>query len=151
MWSNDTGIKLIRTISLVACFIYFHYRYATGLDACIAVTVVAYVWGISEALQNEYRKVDRQETEISENDRKSESVDPVKSAILLCNSFLNEGVHSSDKLLWNTLLKHRGHDVRIVSYGDLDNPVDVCLECEDCGEVVLSAELYTICARSDIE
>lgn len=29
--------------------------------------------------------------------------------------------------------KHRGHKVDIVSYGDWDNPANVCLECEDCG------------------
>lgn len=45
--------------------------------------------------------------------------------------------------------KHRGHKVSIVSYGDWDNPEDVCLECEDCGEVVLDAEIYTLCARED--
>lgn len=53
-------------------------------------------------------------------------------------------------LLWNELLKHRGHNVSIVSYGDFDNPADVCLECEDCGEVVLDAEIYTLCSRNDI-
>jgi hypothetical protein len=54
-----------------------------------------------------------------------------------------------DNLLWNILLKHRGHHVGIVSYGDPDDPADVCLECEDCNEVVLDAEIYTICARED--
>ena len=52
-------------------------------------------------------------------------------------------------ILWNELKKHRGHKVNIVSYGDWDNPSDICLECEDCGEVVLDAELYTLCARED--
>ena len=52
-------------------------------------------------------------------------------------------------ILWNELKKHRGHKVSIVSYGDWDNPEDVCLECEDCGEVVLDAETYTLCARED--
>lgn len=50
-------------------------------------------------------------------------------------------------ILWNELKKHRGHNVKIVSYGDLENPADICLECEDCGEVVLDAEIYTLCAR----
>ena len=54
-----------------------------------------------------------------------------------------------DKILWNELLKHRGHNVNIVSYGDWDEPDDVCLECEDCNEVILDAEIYTICARED--
>ena len=53
----------------------------------------------------------------------------------------------ANMILWDTLLKHRGHNVSIVSYGDIDNPVNVCLECKDCGEVILDAELYTICAR----
>lgn len=53
----------------------------------------------------------------------------------------------ANMILWDALLKHRGHNVSIVSYGDIDNPVNVCLECEDCGEVILDAELYTICAR----
>lgn len=39
--------------------------------------------------------------------------------------------------------------LEIVSYGDLENPADICLECEDCGEVVLDAEIYTLCARED--
>lgn len=52
-------------------------------------------------------------------------------------------------LLWNALHKHRGHKVVIATYGDLDNPADVCLECEDCGEVILDAELYTLCAREE--
>lgn len=51
--------------------------------------------------------------------------------------------------LWHKLLKHRGHHVEIVSYGDVDDPVDVCLECNDCCEVILDAELYTLCARDD--
>lgn len=45
--------------------------------------------------------------------------------------------------------KHRGHQVYITSYGDPEHPANICLECEDCGEVVLDAELYTICARED--
>ena len=55
-----------------------------------------------------------------------------------------------DKILWDILKKHRGHKVSIVSYGNYDNPENISLECEDCGEVILDAELYTICAREDI-
>ena len=54
-----------------------------------------------------------------------------------------------DEILWNALLAHRGHAVNIVSYGDWNEPQNVCLECEDCGCVVLDAELYTICMRED--
>lgn len=50
-------------------------------------------------------------------------------------------------ILWNLLLKHRNHNVAIVTYGNPDAPADVCLECEDCGEVVLDAELHTLAAR----
>ena len=56
----------------------------------------------------------------------------------------------ANMILWNELKKHRGHKVDIVSYGDWDNPANVCLECEDCGEVVLGAGIYTLCARKDI-
>lgn len=52
-------------------------------------------------------------------------------------------------ILWNELKKHRGHKVNIISYGDWNNPTNICLECEDCGEVVLDAEIYTLCARED--
>lgn len=46
--------------------------------------------------------------------------------------------------------KHRGHHVSIVSYGGWDDPKNISLECEDCNEVILDAELYTICEREDI-
>lgn len=49
------------------------------------------------------------------------------------------------------LKSHRGHKVSIVSYGSWEDPVDVCLECEDCNEVILDAELCTVCAREDVE
>lgn len=52
-----------------------------------------------------------------------------------------------DDALWNLLLKHQNHSVAIVTYGDPDAPADVCLECGDCGEVVLDAEIYTLAAR----
>ena len=58
----------------------------------------------------------------------------------------DQDVEGTD-MLWDLLLKHRNHDVAIVTYGDPDAPADVCLECEDCGEVVLDAELYTLTAR----
>ena len=54
-----------------------------------------------------------------------------------------------DNVLWEILLNHRGHHVVIASYGDADDPADVCLECEDCNEIVLDAGIYTICARED--
>lgn len=51
-----------------------------------------------------------------------------------------------DKILWYLLLKHVGHRVEIAIYG---NENDVCLECLDCNEVLLDADIYTICARED--
>lgn len=53
--------------------------------------------------------------------------------------------------LWKALGEHWGHNVRIVKYGDLDDPADICLECDDCGLVILDAELYTLQARDDKE
>ena len=58
-------------------------------------------------------------------------------------------VDNVDNILWNKLLQHRGHNVKIVVYGNVHSPANVALECEDCNEVVLDAELYTICSRSD--
>lgn len=53
-----------------------------------------------------------------------------------------------DKILWNILKNHVGHNVEIVEYG---NAKDFCLECTDCNEVLLDAEIYTICEREDAE
>ena len=56
-----------------------------------------------------------------------------------------------DNLLWNALLKHRGHNVEIAVYGDPYDPADVCLECTDCNEVILDSEIYTLTGRSDLD
>lgn len=56
---------------------------------------------------------------------------------------------TDNNLLREKLLKHIGHHVVIASYGDTDNPVDVCLECEDCGEVILDSEIYDIFTIED--
>jgi len=56
-----------------------------------------------------------------------------------------------NNLLWEALKSHIGHEVSIVAYGDTENPADICLECEDCGEVILDAELYTLCAVDETE
>lgn len=53
--------------------------------------------------------------------------------------------------LWKALEEHWGHEVCIAKYGDPDSPADICLECEDCGLVILDAELYTLQARIDAE
>ena len=53
-------------------------------------------------------------------------------------------------VLWEKLKKHIGHSVEIVCYGDEENPQNISLECNDCGEVIIDAELYTLSARDDI-
>lgn len=42
------------------------------------------------------------------------------------------------------LKPHIGHKVVCVAYGHLEDPVDVCIECEDCGCVLVSAEDFEI-------
>lgn len=54
-----------------------------------------------------------------------------------------------EDMLWNLLLKHKGHNVAIVTYGNPNAPADVCLECEDCSKVILDAEIYTLSARDE--
>ena len=58
---------------------------------------------------------------------------------------------SADELLWNLLKAHFGHTVEIAAYGDPEDPVCLCLEDMETNEVILDAELYTICAREDTE
>lgn len=40
------------------------------------------------------------------------------------------------------LLEHLGHKLTVVIYGPKKNPHDVCIECEDCNEVIYSWETY---------
>ena len=47
-------------------------------------------------------------------------------------------------MIRDKLMRHRGHNVVCVSYGDWNNPADVCIECEDCNEVLISAEDFEI-------
>ena len=35
----------------------------------------------------------------------------------------------SDQMLWDMLKSHIGHQVRIVAYGDTDDPMDICPIC----------------------
>ncbi len=65
---------------------------------------------------------------------------------------VNDESTNDDMLLWNLLKKHTGHEVHVVLYGDNNgNIADVCLECEDCNEVILDSEIYTLAARNDKE
>lgn len=52
-----------------------------------------------------------------------------------------------DNYLWELLKEHVGHEVKIVAYGDPENPGCIVLECEECGEVVVDASMYTLQAR----
>ena len=48
-----------------------------------------------------------------------------------------------DNYMAKKLMEHIGHNVVIAPYVDNDgNTVDVCLECEDCNEIVIDAEDY---------
>ena len=62
----------------------------------------------------------------------------------------NERRNRCSPLLHDKLNKHRGHHISIASYGDWDDPENISLKCEDCNEVILDAELYTICGREDV-
>ena len=42
--------------------------------------------------------------------------------------------------MYEKLRNHIGHNIVCVAYGDINNPVDICIECEDCNEVLVSAE-----------
>ena len=44
--------------------------------------------------------------------------------------------------MYRKLKNHIGHNVVCVVYGDIENPHDVCIECEDCCEVLVSAESF---------
>ena len=44
--------------------------------------------------------------------------------------------------MYEKLKNHIGHDIVCVAYGDIDNPDDFCIECEDCNEVLVSAETF---------
>lgn len=42
--------------------------------------------------------------------------------------------------MWDKLLPHIGHDIVSIYYGDADDPADICIECETCNCVLVSAE-----------
>lgn len=44
------------------------------------------------------------------------------------------------KLLKEKLKRHVGHDLTCVWYGDINAPRDICIECLDCNEVLVSCE-----------
>lgn len=46
--------------------------------------------------------------------------------------------------MFEKLRPHVGHNVVCVCYGDWNDPVDICIECEDCGCILVSAEDYDV-------
>jgi len=45
---------------------------------------------------------------------------------------------------------HYGHNVSIAIWGDEDDPANISLVDENTNEIIIDAELYTLCARDDI-
>ena len=45
--------------------------------------------------------------------------------------------------IYEQLRPHIGHNIACVAYGqNKEDPVDICIECEDCNEVLISAETF---------
>lgn len=44
--------------------------------------------------------------------------------------------------MYENLKPHIGHNVVCTCYGGADDPNDICIECEDCCEVLISAETF---------
>lgn len=44
--------------------------------------------------------------------------------------------------MYEKLKPHISHRVVCSCYGNPDDPADICIECEDCNEVLVSAEDY---------
>ena len=42
------------------------------------------------------------------------------------------------------LMEHFGHEVEIACYGDVEDPVNVSLECLDCGCVICDSDIYDL-------
>lgn len=64
-------------------------------------------------------------------------------------SFEVDNESGKNNNLWNLLKSHYGHKVEIAVYGDVDNPANISLEDIDTNEVILDAELYSICESED--
>lgn len=53
-------------------------------------------------------------------------------------------------LMYDKLKNHIGHHVVCSSYGDAESPADICIECEDCNEVLVSADDYEVADREEL-
>ncbi len=47
----------------------------------------------------------------------------------------------NEELLYDDLSQHLGHKIVIIAYGDPSIPANIAIECEDCNEVLLSADV----------
>jgi DNA-directed RNA polymerase subunit RPC12/RpoP len=54
-----------------------------------------------------------------------------------------QGQMINEPKMYDILRPHIGHNIVCVCYGeDNKDPVDICIECEDCGTVLISSEAY---------
>lgn len=53
--------------------------------------------------------------------------------------------------MYEKLKNHIGHNIVCVAYGDIKNPHDICIECEDCNEVLVSAENFDFEENDDMK
>lgn len=53
---------------------------------------------------------------------------------------LDERLMPSMNWMMQKLYPHVGHHIVCVTYGDPNDPHDVCIECESCGCVLVSGE-----------
>ena len=88
-------------------------------------------------------------TEIVISHSEEQAVHDLVARFLYFNPSYKIKIIKTEIVNQNSQERNRGHEVSIVSYGDWDNQEDICLECEDCGEVILDAEIYTLCTRED--
>ena len=51
--------------------------------------------------------------------------------------------------MFDKLKPHLGHRVAISYYGSHDNPDDICIECTDCCEVLVSAQTFAECEERE--
>ena len=58
----------------------------------------------------------------------------------ICYSCLHRFGNARVNHMRERLKEHIGHKIACVAYGDIEDPADVCLECEDCQCVLVSAE-----------
>ena len=53
--------------------------------------------------------------------------------------------------MFEHLKPHLNHRIVCTYYGDLDEPADICIECETCMQVLISAEDYDFMEEKNYE